>query len=271
MDLIDLREVAVKVHQLNPNWSEERKSSYIKHVTREYDIHRSMKHARVVRQFDVFEIDINSFATVLEYCRGTDLDEKLKRERWINEKDAKTIVMQILSGLRYLHHPEVEQSYNNDGASNGQGLVSRQGKRSAIIHYDLKPANILFDENGDVKITDFGLSKMMDENQEGTSIELTSQGAGTYYYLPPECFERQNPRITPKVDVWSLGVIVYQMLCGRKPFGDGQSQERILADGLILNADRNQVTFPENIKLSDEAKNFVRACLTRDHRIRPDV
>ena len=76
LDLQELRDVAVKIHQLNPTWSEERKQSYIKHVTREYTIHRDMRHPRVVQLFDVFEIDINSFATVLEYCKGIDLDEK---------------------------------------------------------------------------------------------------------------------------------------------------------------------------------------------------
>jgi tousled-like kinase len=50
--------------------------SYIRHVTREYTIHRDMKHPRVVQLFDVFEIGPNSFATVLEYCRGIDLDER---------------------------------------------------------------------------------------------------------------------------------------------------------------------------------------------------
>ncbi len=75
-DLVEIRDVAVKIHQLNPQWSEERKASYIRHVTREYNIHREMKHLRVVQLYDVFEIDLNSFATVLEYCRGIDLDEK---------------------------------------------------------------------------------------------------------------------------------------------------------------------------------------------------
>jgi tousled-like kinase len=76
LDLLELKEVAVKVHQLNPAWTEERKATYIKHVTREYTIHRDLKHPRVVQLFDVFEIDVNSFATVLEYCKGIDLDEK---------------------------------------------------------------------------------------------------------------------------------------------------------------------------------------------------
>ena len=66
----------LQVHQLNPIWSEEHKQRYIKNVTREYKIHREMRHPRVVDFYDVFEIDVNSFATVLEYCRGIDLDEK---------------------------------------------------------------------------------------------------------------------------------------------------------------------------------------------------
>jgi tousled-like kinase len=75
-DLVELRDVAVKIHQLNPQWQEQKKTSYIKHVTREYTIHREMKHDRVVKLYDVFEIDVNSFATVLEYCKGIDLEEK---------------------------------------------------------------------------------------------------------------------------------------------------------------------------------------------------
>jgi tousled-like kinase len=64
-DLQELREVAVKVHQLNKQWPPERKESFIKHVRREYQIHRDMRHPRVVQFFDVFEIDTDSFATVL--------------------------------------------------------------------------------------------------------------------------------------------------------------------------------------------------------------
>jgi tousled-like kinase len=60
---------------------------------------------------------------------------------------------------------------------------------------------------------DFGLSKIIDESNEGTSMELTSQGAGTYWYLPPECFAKgsEAPRISSKVDVWSAGIIFFQV------------------------------------------------------------
>ena len=63
------------------------------------------------------------------------------------------------------------------------------------------------------------LQVMEDSSADG--MELTSQGAGTYWYLPPECFERgeKPPQINNKVDVWAVGVILFQMLYGRRPFG----------------------------------------------------
>ncbi len=155
--------------------------------------------------------------------------------------------------------------------------------RRKIIHYDLKPANILFDEYRRVKVTDFGLSKIVDDSDGGggggggggaTSMELTSQGAGTYWYLPPECFESGPTRISNKVDVWSVGVIFYQMLFGRRPFGEGQTQEQILQQGLITASHIRDVVFPQGQqqpKVSDGARNFIRRCLTARQDSRPDV
>eukprot|EP00941_MAST-03F_sp_MAST-3F-sp1_P003717 g3717.t1 len=263
-DLMEYRKVACKVHQLNPAWSEERKQSYTKHATREYAIHKSLRHKRVVRLFDVFEIDIHSFATVLEHCNGSDLDLVLKERKTFPEKEARAIIMQVLSALKYL----------NSG-KHGKGK---------IIHYDLKPGNILFHDSPNVKITDFGLSKIVDDSNRiengsvggGASIELTSQGAGTYWYLPPECFrvgEANLPRISSKVDVWSVGVIFYQMLFGKRPFGEGMSQERLVSERTMLNA--REVKFPTTSKsqksISNEAKNFIRDCLNHRVELRPDV
>eukprot|EP01052_Picozoa_sp_SAG31_P006068 SAG31_NODE_275_length_18666_cov_8.489309_11_plen_156_part_00 len=126
-----------------------------------------------------------------------------------------------------------------------------------------------------VKITDFGLSKQVHESSTGDSleshgsIELTSQGAGTYWYLPPECFatgQEAPPRISSKVDVWSAGVIFYQMLFGKKPFGENLSQEAILAQQTILKA---ELTFPAKPKISAEAQGLIRRCLAHDYRSRP--
>lgn len=85
-----------------------------------------------------------------------------------------------------------------------------------------------------VKISDFGLCKIM--NGDETRLELTSQGVGTYWYLPPECFSNDYPKISSKVDIWSIGVIHYEMLYGLKPFGNEMSQEWILKEGIMLKA-----------------------------------
>jgi tousled-like kinase len=101
-------------------------------------------------------------------------------------------------------------------------------------------------------------------------MELTSQGAGTYWYLPPECFvTHQSVRISNKVDVWSIGVIYYQMLYGKRPFGDGQSQDRVLTDNTMLNA--REVHFPERPNITKAGKEFIQACLTYDQSFRPTV
>ena len=69
-DLVDYRYVACKLHGLNPQWTEEKKKSYIRHATREYDIHKTLVHPHIVRLWDIFEIDSDTFCTVLEYCNG---------------------------------------------------------------------------------------------------------------------------------------------------------------------------------------------------------
>lgn len=102
-------------------------------------------------------------------------------------------------------------------------------------------------------------------------MELTSQGAGTYWYLPPECFVRGGAVISTKVDIWSAGVIFYQMLYGVRPFGEGKTQENVWSENIIFNS--SQVEFPSDPKapkVPDEAKDLIRACLTRDPKIRCD-
>ena len=126
--------------------------------------------------------------------------------------------------------------------------------------------------DGVVKVLDFGLSKIMLDD-ENTKITLTSQGVGTYWYLPPETFNEDYPQICEKVDVWSLGVIFFELLYGKKPFGHGSSQLDVYNRELILKA--YKVDFPHETplkyKVSDSAKDFIRACLryNQDDRLTP--
>ena len=185
---------------------------------------------------------MNTFCTIMEFCEGQDLDHYLKEHKMISEKEARSIAMQMVSALKYLNHME-----------------------KPVIHYDLKPGNILLcqDSLGNIKITDFGLSKQLDSMASpNDGIDLTSQGAGTYWYLPPECFVRgidgKPPRIDNKVDVWAVGVIFYQCLFGRKPFGHNMSQEAILKSNTILKA--TDVQFPMKPTVSESCKDFIRSC-----------
>jgi len=252
-DLKEQRYVACKIHQLNKEWKDDKKANYIKHALREYNIHKSLDHPRIVRLFDVFEIDNNSFCTVLEYCDGNDLDFYLKQNKNLPEKEARSIIVQTVNALKYLN--EI---------------------KPPVIHYDLKPGNILLGkgtESGEVKITDFGLSKVMDDESYSpdSGMDLTSQGAGTYWYLPPECFVvgKTPPKISSKVDVWSVGVIFYQCLYGKKPFGHNLSQAAILEENTILKA--KEVEMPTKPPTSNEAKSFIRQCLAYRKEERPDV
>ncbi|GKV35066.1 hypothetical protein SLEP1_g43383 [Rubroshorea leprosula] len=246
-DLVEHRYVACKLHGLNAQWSEDKKQSYIRHAMREYNIHKTLVHHHIVRLWDTFEIDSNTFCTVLEYCSGKDLDAVLKATPVLPEKEARIIIVQIFQGLIYLNK-----------------------RAQRIIHYDLKPGNVLFDEFGVAKVTDFGLSKIVEDDVGSQGMELTSQGAGTYWYLPPECFElNRTPLISSKANVWSAGVLFYQMLLGRRPFGHDQTQERILREDTIIKA--RKVEFPSRPAVSNEAKDFIRRCLTYNQAERPDV
>ena len=243
-DLENHMYVACKLHQLNQNWKEEIKDNYIKHTIRENQIHKDINHSKIVRHFDTIEIDNNSFCTVLEYCSGPDLASYLQRNRFIQEKEARIIITQILEGLEYLNK-----------------LPHK------IIHYDLKPENIIFN-NMEAKISDFGLAKILESNTD--RVQLTSQGVGTYWYLPPECFEdKKNVNISSKVDIWSIGVILFEMFFRKKPFGQNYSQDKLLKERVMQNA--KVVEIPNKPNISDECKDFIRHCLAYHQEDRYDV
>ena len=208
---------------------------------------------------------------MLEYCNEHDLDYMLKLRGTLSEKHARVIIAQVFSALAYF---------------------SSHASPHRIIHYDLKPGNILFHQ-GHIKITDFGLSKILHSNTADSNaascMELTSQGAGTYWYLPPECFPDNSgdvtltaggggggsggsgPMISSKVDIFSAGVILYQMLTGKKPFGHGQSPAALLHSSIMKRANGRLLEWPINCGVSEVTREFVQRCLSARPEDRPSI
>jgi tousled-like kinase len=238
-DLNRLRYVACKIHHINEKWSSELKQSYIKKTGRENLVFQQLDHPNIVKYYDSFVIDENNFCTILEYCEEGDLLYHIKMEKFYPEKKAKQIIKKLLDVVLYLNT-----------------------KSPKVIHYDLKPGNILFNKSGELKVTDFGLCKTIDNDL--TSIQLTSPGCGTFDYLPPECFSSQKNygTISSKVDIYSIGVIFYQLLFGCKPFDSVNKRSSNF---------KHDIHFPENPQVSSGTKEFIKKCLIRNQVKRIDI
>lgn len=237
-DKQESRSVAIKIQNMDKQWSTQVKDNFKRHSDREIKILSSTQHKNVVSFYESFYIDDNTLALVMEYCGGGDLAEMIRRRGRIPEKEAKIILAQVIGGL-----------------------LALRLKENYVIHYDLKPANILLSEDQIVKITDFGLSKIVEGDT--SSIELTTQGTGTYYYAAPETFQRgKSVYITKSVDTWSLGIIFFEMLYGTRPFGEIVSHQENLVGAHI---------FSQAVKVSEQGKNFILKCLEKDPAMRPDL
>ncbi|OHT04441.1 Serine/threonine-protein kinase TOUSLED [Tritrichomonas foetus] len=245
-DIEDVRDVAIKIQHMNPQWSKQTKENFVRHSGREIQILSSTQHKNVVGFYEYFYIGDNTLALVMEYCNGSDLAVALRKRGRIPEKEAKYILAQVIGGLLALRSME-----------------------KYVIHYDLKPANILFTADGTVKITDFGLSKIVEGDT--SVIELTSQGTGTYFYAAPETFQKGRAvYITKSVDTWSLGIIFYEMLYGVRPFGENVTSQQTFANQ-YESLTNQEIHFPQNMKVSEQGKEFIKKCLERDPNDRPEL
>lgn len=144
-------------------------------------------HPNILQMFEVLE-DAEKFYLILELASGGDLFDKIISMGGFSEDQARVYFQQIVSGLRHCHD---------------------QG----IIHRDMKPENLLLDANGNLKISDFGLS-----NTILTTEQMLKTHCGSEKYAAPEVMQNTDPYIGPPVDVWSIGVILYIMVGGAFPF-----------------------------------------------------
>ncbi len=145
-----------------------------------------VNHPNVVRAYDYFR-ENNMIAYTMEYVSGGDLADRLTEDELLNTDEILFMLRQMASGVQAIHE-------------------------AGIIHRDLKPENILLSEQGDVKITDFGIAR----NLKGP--RLTDHGGivGTFAYVAPEYLE--HGKIDVRSDIYSLGVLAYEMITGEPPY-----------------------------------------------------
>jgi serine/threonine-protein kinase len=153
---------------------------------------RKLSHPNIVRIHDIGE-EMGRKYISMEYVDGSDLKKKVKSapDFRIPVKDSVKYLMAIADALGYAH-------------------------RLGIVHRDIKPANIMLTSGDDVKVTDFGIAKMMDQTGEGTMIGAV---IGTPLYMSPE--QVQGIPVDNRADIYSFGIMMYEMLCGHPPFTEG--------------------------------------------------
>jgi serine/threonine protein kinase len=156
-----------------------------KYAYTEKNVQSLLKHPFIVRLHCSFQTSTKLFF-VLAYCRGGDLGHVLQREKKLSEERARIYLAEILLAIAELHNRE-------------------------IIYRDLKPDNVVLDEEGHALLTDFGLSK---EGVKGT--DYTQSFCGSVAYLAPEMLKRSGHG--KSVDWYLLGVLLYEMLVGIPPY-----------------------------------------------------
>jgi serine/threonine protein kinase len=192
--------VAIKQIKKNILISEKKERNFFNEV----ETLKSMKHPLIAEFFDFFETS-KSYYIVMEYCPNGNLSHFIQQSQKIEEKNALRLFLQLITALEYLHSVK------------------------HIAHRDLKSTNIMLDKNNNIRLIDFGLCKKCESNKS-----FLHTYCGTAYYMAPEIF--QGKPYNTKADIWSLGIILYEMIFGYFPF---DSHNRV---GLI-----QEITFEEPI------------------------
>ena len=181
-DTILKRKVAIKV--LRGDLANDEK--FIRRFQREAIAASSLSHPNIVEMYDVGE-DNGTYYIVMEYIEGRTLKQLLKKRGTLTMSEVIDIMLQITSGIAHAHD-------------------------SYIIHRDLKPQNIMIKDDGQIKITDFGIAMALNSTQ----LTQTNSVMGSVHYLPPE--QASGKGSTTKSDLYSMGILFYELLTGKLPF-----------------------------------------------------
>ncbi len=177
------RDVALKV--LHPHFGDD--EEYVERFRREARAVAQLSHPNIVTVIDRGEADGHQFI-VFEYIRGENLKELVQRTGQLPVRRAVELAAAIADGLAFAHE-------------------------HGIIHRDVKPQNVLLNGDGEPKVTDFGIARTLDVER---GVTQTGTVLGTSNYLSPE--QANGEPVTPATDVYSLGVVLYELLTGEVPF-----------------------------------------------------
>lgn len=223
-DTILNRKVAVKI--LRGDLATDEK--FVRKFQREASAASNLDHPNIVGIYDVGEDDGNYFI-VMEYIEGQTLKSLIKRRGALTLPEVIDIMMQLTSGIEHAHE-------------------------KGIIHRDIKPQNVLILDDGLVKIADFGIAQALNSNE----LTQTNSVMGSVHYLPPE--QANGTGSTYKSDIYSLGILMFELLIGKVPFKGENAVEiaiKQMKDPIPsvceINSDIPQSV--ENIILKATAKN----------------
>ena len=218
------RKVAIKV--LRGDLANDEK--FIRRFQREAIAASSLSHPNIVKMYDVGE-DLGTYYIVMEYVEGRTLKQLLKKRGNLTTPEVIDIMLQLTDGIAHAHD-------------------------SYIIHRDLKPQNIMISDDGAIKITDFGIAMALNSTQ----LTQTNSVMGSVHYLPPE--QASGKGSTIRSDIYSMGILFYELLTGKLPFKGDNAVEIALKHmkDPIPNIKKLNPNIPqsiENIVLKSTAKN----------------
>ncbi|CAA94620.1 MEK kinase (MEKK) Mkh1 [Schizosaccharomyces pombe] len=207
-------------------------------INAEISMIADLDHLNIVQYlgFEKTETDISIF---LEYVSGGSIGRCLRNYGPFEEQLVRFVSRQVLYGLSYLHS-------------------------KGIIHRDLKADNLLIDFDGVCKISDFGISKHSD-NVYDNDANLSMQGS--IFWMAPEVIHNDHQGYSAKVDVWSLGCVVLEMLAGRRPWSTDEAIQAMFK----LGTEKKAPPIPSELvsQVSPEAIQFLNACFTVNADVRP--
>ncbi len=179
------REVAIKELIVNPSAD----PSALTRFLQEAQVMARSNHPNLVQVHDMEQLG-NARYIILEFVRGASLRDRANAAR-IPLPQVFAIIHGVLQGLNYAH-------------------------RHNIVHRDMKPENVLISEEGDVKVADFGIARLTDDSGGGSTATKTGTTVGTPQYMSPE--QVSTSRVDGRSDLYSTGIMLYELLCGRPPF-----------------------------------------------------